>query len=382
MPRKPSRRFAPSSIVYDCGLSAYGGPFHLITKEDWDFLRSLQSRGTGIALRGRQESSVPIRTISATSTAPGTSTPHRAPRNLLLHLGSPWAGLLYLDVDAHHPWQTDEMRGKAVLEKLFPFGYYCASGRGQNGYLKVRYTSIREFNQVAAYVQRVLKRYFLHLGILCDIEIKGTITDGGKSGSLAKLPFRSRTDVWNYRLLETFKACPIVNARRVLEIARQLEKRIDEEKVRQFAQHKQSLLEEEKKARRSSQRQATKPPKQEAVPVPVQAASDSSARANSATSCFGCPHSAESSDQHGRRGRCLRQKSPGHPDHSSASFTVKIGGLPSTAETLALAEGQWSLFRPVAGERGSEGREGSGRSSGSPNRASIPRSCPMASTSP
>ena len=68
-------------------------------------------------------------------------------------------------------------------------GYFRASRRGQNGYLKIRYSSIEEFNELADLVQEGLRRYFLHLGLLCDIEVKGTITHKGKSGRLAKLPF-------------------------------------------------------------------------------------------------------------------------------------------------------------------------------------------------
>ena len=48
-------------------------------------------------------------------------------------------GLLYLDIDAHQPWQTDEYQAKAILQELFPFGYFRCSRRGQNGYLKIRY---------------------------------------------------------------------------------------------------------------------------------------------------------------------------------------------------------------------------------------------------
>ena len=70
-------------------------------------------------------------------------------------------------------------------------GYFRASKRGQNGYLKIRYQSIREFNDVAGQLQMTLQRLFLQLGILCDIEVKGTITHNDKSGSLAKLPFHN-----------------------------------------------------------------------------------------------------------------------------------------------------------------------------------------------
>ena len=101
-------------------------------------------------------------------------------------------GLLYLDIDAHHPYQTDEYKAKAVLQELFPFGYFRASRRGQNGYLKIRYGSIKEFNSLADRLEQILQRHFLSLGILCDFETKGTITDD-KSGGLRKVALHDTT---------------------------------------------------------------------------------------------------------------------------------------------------------------------------------------------
>ena len=92
-----------------------------------------------------------------------------------------------------------------------------------------------------------MQRHFLSQGILCDFETKGTVTDD-KSGSLAKMPFggamypcnmKDETDYWNDDQLEKFKACPVVNVRRVEQIAQGLV--IDEEKAEAFAQHKKEL---------------------------------------------------------------------------------------------------------------------------------------------
>ena len=159
-------------------------------------------------------------------------------------------GLLYLDVDAHKVWQTDEYAAKALLQALFPFGYFRASRRGQNGYLKIRYSSIKEFNNMADRLQGTIKRYFLSRGILCDFEVKGKITTKDGSGSLAKFPFgthpypcnmRDETDNWTSVQLKIFSNCPIVNARRIEVIRQRIEEQIDEDKVVAFAQHKQQV---------------------------------------------------------------------------------------------------------------------------------------------
>jgi hypothetical protein len=55
---------------------------------------------------------------------------------------------------------------------------------------------------------------------------------------------RDKTDNWNYPQLRTFQACPIVNARRVEYLARQLGDGIDEQKAREFAEHKKALKEQ------------------------------------------------------------------------------------------------------------------------------------------
>ena len=184
-------------------------------------------------------------------------------------------GLLYLDIDAHHPWQTDQQRARAILEQVFPFGYFRPSRRGENGYLKIRYISIAEFNETADRLQAILKNLLLHLGILCDVEVKGTITHNGKSGRLAKLPFNTtnrREDSWKYEELAKFKACPVVNVRRVENIIGQLDDRFDEEKVQRFAEYKKSLLDQEQGKRLKNQ-PVTKPDRkvEQAVPAKTEA---------------------------------------------------------------------------------------------------------------
>jgi hypothetical protein len=246
--------FEPFINVLDCGISIGYGPFHLITKEDW----SLWARHKAGERNLVHEDGSPFHHYL--DVLRNIFSPWHIDKHLEEHQktyftsGKNRLGLLYLDIDAHHPWQTDEYRAKAVLQEVFPFGYFRASNRGQNGYLKIRYERIREFNELAARLQGILKRYFLYLGILCDIEIKGTITHGEKSGSLAKLPFnhrygcymRDETDSWNYPQLEKFKACPVVKTGHVEYIIRQLQDKIDDEKVRVFGEYKKSLADKEK----------------------------------------------------------------------------------------------------------------------------------------
>lgn len=260
----------PFINVFDCGLIGSNGPFHLITKEDWQLFRRHKAGERNLTYPDGSKFN-PYLDVVRNIFGPKHVHRHIEEKETTYFTsGKNGLGLLYLDMDAHHSWQTDEYRVLAILKELFPFGYYRASGRGQNGFLKVRYTSIQQLNDLADTLQEILRRYFLHLGILCDIEVKGTITTREKSGSLAKLPFTSKyncnmrdeTDSWNYPQLEKFKACPIVNARRLECIARELEPPIDDEKVRTFVEYKRALAEaekEEKQEKAEAKKRVTKP---------------------------------------------------------------------------------------------------------------------------
>jgi len=270
--------FQPFINVYDCGLS-YSGPFHLITKEDWQLFRRYKAGERNIIYPDGSPFN-PYMDVVRNIFSPKHVHDHiHEGETTYFTSGKQGLGLLYLDVDAHHAWQTDEYRAKAVLQGLFPFGYYRTSGRGQNGYLKVRYTSIQQFNDLADNLQAILRRYFLHLGILCDIEVKGTITTREKSGRLGKLPFgtkypcymKDETDSWNYTQLEKFQACPIADARRVECIARELEPQIVEEKVQRCAESKESLKDAEKQAKADAKKgRATPTPQPIPAPNPIQ----------------------------------------------------------------------------------------------------------------
>ena len=245
----------PFINVFDCGTAGSNGPFHLITKEDWQLYRRHKAGERNLTYPDGSKFNPYLDVIRNIFSAEHVYKHHEENQTTYFTSGKKGLGLLYLDIDAHNEWQTDEYEAKRVLEELFPFGYYRASRRGQNGFLKVRYTTIDEFNKLAIDLQNVLRKYFLHLGILCDIEVKGTITHNGKSGSLAKLPFtnlygchqRDNTDYWNYEKLEKFKECPIINSRRIKHIASQLG--IDKQRAKQFAEYKRSLDVKEEKSK-------------------------------------------------------------------------------------------------------------------------------------
>jgi len=250
--------FQPFINLFDCGLKGYDGPFHLITKEDWRLFARHKAGERNLLYEDGSPCNPYLDVIRNIFSAKHVHDHIEEQETTYFTSGRKGLALFYLDVNAHHPWQTDEYRANSVLKRVFPSGYFRASNRGRNGYLKVRYQSIAEFNETADQLQETLRRLFLHLGILCDIEVKGTITHNGKPGSLAKLPFTTRypchkrdeTDSWNYPQLEKFKASPVVKAHHVEYVTRQLEARIDEEKVREFAEYKRSLEDREKESKK------------------------------------------------------------------------------------------------------------------------------------
>ena len=214
------RLFGHSLNIFDCGLSWLDSPIHLITKEDWRLFHRYKNGERGLIYPDGREFK-PGRDVVCNIYSPRHVQRHMEAGEITYYTsGRNGWGLLYLDIDAHKLWQTDEYKARTILQDLFPFGYFRASRRGQNGYLKIRYNTPEEFNQLADRLEEILARYFLSLNILCDFETKGTITNEGNSGSLAKLPFmqhrfpcnkRDETDDWNYTQLEKFVACPTVN---------------------------------------------------------------------------------------------------------------------------------------------------------------------------
>lgn len=231
--------FEPFINIFDPGNS-FINPYHTISKEDWEFFRRHKSGETPLFYSDGTKFS-PYNHVIRNIYSPEHVQKHFETDVTYYTSGQKGLGLLYLDIDAHHPWQTDQVKAKELLQCLFPFGYFRSSGRGENGYLKIRYSSIEEFNETAAKLQATLSQLFLHFEVLCDVEVKGTITHKGKSGLLAKLPFN--TDVWNGEQLELFKSCPVVSIRRVQQIAFQAENLIDDDNVARFTNKKQKIKE-------------------------------------------------------------------------------------------------------------------------------------------
>jgi hypothetical protein len=247
--------FRPFINIFDCGLSWLDSPIHLITKEDWKLFHRYKEGERGLIYPEGREFK-PGRDVICNIYSPRHVQRHMEAGEITYYTsGRNGRGLLYLDIDAHKLWQTDEYKARTILQDLFPFGFFRASRRGQNGYLKIRYNTPEEFNQLADRLEEILARYFLSLNILCDCETKGTITNEGNSGSLAKLPFlqhrfpcnmRDETDNWNYTQLEKFIASPVVNSRRVEYIMGQIQ--IDVEKAVAFEEYKRRLDEQHKAA--------------------------------------------------------------------------------------------------------------------------------------
>lgn len=150
-------------------------------------------------------------------------------------------GLLYLDVDAHYKFQTDADKAVELLQYLFPKVFVADSDRGANGLLKVKhYGHSDRFNNAADKLQTGLRRLFNHAKILCDVEVKGTITTGRKSGRLAKLPWRKG---FNFPKLDQFIASPVFDISRVEQVAEKLHALADD---LDWHQHREELKKAEK----------------------------------------------------------------------------------------------------------------------------------------
>lgn len=257
--------FQPFVNIFDPGLKLDDGRvIHTITKEDWELNRRHKAGEKPCYEDGTPFN--PYLDIIRDIYKPIHVHRHIEDDQISYYTsGRRGLGLLYLDIDAHEEWQTDQVQAREIIERFFEFGYFRNSPRGENGYLKLRYSSIDEFNDIANRLEKTLQRLFLHYGILCDFEIKGTITHGDKSGRLAKLPFASRygprllhrkewgwwewelletTEDWCWTRLEQFKNKPTVDVRCVDRLSQQIEERIDEEQVARCATIKAKLREE------------------------------------------------------------------------------------------------------------------------------------------
>jgi hypothetical protein len=119
--------FKPFINVLDCGLKGCDGPFHLITKEDWRlFARHKAGERNLVYADGTKFN--PYMDVRRNVFSPWHIHQHiEEQRTTYFTSGKQGLALLYLDIDAHHSWQTDEYRAKAVLQRVFPHGYFRAS---------------------------------------------------------------------------------------------------------------------------------------------------------------------------------------------------------------------------------------------------------------
>ena len=113
--------FEPFINVFDCGVNVGDGPFHVIPKEDWKLFRRHKAGERPYLSEGRRFN--PYLDVVRNIYGPDQVHRHIEQNEVTYYTsGRNGLGLLYLDIDAHHPWQTDELRARELLEKLFPLG--------------------------------------------------------------------------------------------------------------------------------------------------------------------------------------------------------------------------------------------------------------------
>jgi hypothetical protein len=107
--------------------------------------------------------------------------------------------LVYIDIDAHQPWQTDvEETQKVVCDFLGMPGRLLVrpSDRGSNVYLALDYRGLTygSYNRLLRDLGDGLARLTAHCK--CTVEVKGHVRHGDYSGTLAKLPCYGGATPW------------------------------------------------------------------------------------------------------------------------------------------------------------------------------------------
>ncbi len=152
--------------------------------------------------------------------------------------------LLMFDVDGHKAHQnramTQAAQGIIRAEMLSVIGAapcFVASGRGENGYLRVNIDgfSPEEANGVYDELQEAIRLLLAKHGNLADFEIKGTITwmdDDGKlhAGRYGKLPMCSPD--WSSVWFEEFRRSRIVTIRELKKLIEEIKAKVTDEDVR------------------------------------------------------------------------------------------------------------------------------------------------------
>ena len=114
--------FRPFINIFDPGAKDWeGSPVHTITKEDWRLFRRYKDGERGLTYLDGEEFKVG-RDVVCNIYSPRHVHRHIQGSDITYYTsGRNGLALLYLDVDAHQPWQTDEYKAKAILQELFPF---------------------------------------------------------------------------------------------------------------------------------------------------------------------------------------------------------------------------------------------------------------------
>ena len=174
----------------------------------------------------------------------------------LYYVSSGNSALLYLDIDRHNAWQTEEhaLEAKRLIDSLLCqcFGrnviFWSDSKRGVNGYLKVNCQGMHAkfANSIFARLENALQRFLAHYENLADFEIKGRIgyMEGAEYhwSQFGKLPIHARD--WNFARLEAFAETPSVVLARLRLLCEQIEKQIPQETLAKHKAHKKSLGDE------------------------------------------------------------------------------------------------------------------------------------------
>lgn len=229
---------SPFINIFDPGHRFLNQVVHSITKEDWELNRqwkefkSENPKAKLSDLNLRHKNGIPFNPyndIVRNIYSPKHVEDHiNDDRTSYYTSGLNGLCLPYIDLDWHQPWQTDGDKAIELLNSVFPFAFSRSSPRGHNWFPKVSYCWPQRANETMDFLESQLKLLLLSNGILCDIEVKGTITFGEKSGRLGKLPFNcthsssqtnSPNDNWDFHHLEKFKSTPKINCERLHKIA-------------------------------------------------------------------------------------------------------------------------------------------------------------------
>ena len=114
--------FRPFINIFDPGAVDWeGSPVHTITKEDWRLFRRYKDGERSLTYADGGEFK-PGRDVVCNIYSPRHVHRHIQGSDITYYTsGRNGLALLYLDIDAHQPWQTDEYRGQGCPPRVVPF---------------------------------------------------------------------------------------------------------------------------------------------------------------------------------------------------------------------------------------------------------------------